>query len=227
MRSEKAQRDKPLAFVIMPFTSAKPLKQGYRPLKEDDLDTVYELIAKTLRRIGYSVRRSESPTDILRDIVLDLDRAELVVADITSLNPNVMYELGIRHGFCKKTVLITQDRNELPFDIAGYQCMVYGWVTVNEQRRFRKDLRDLLRQLDEHPDPRFGPVHTHIGSKNLGVQDEEHRLAIKRMNALLNEISYLYRTIYWIYDKLFQEFPDAVVEKEGQKALDFKRRAPL
>lgn len=43
------------------------------------------------------------------------------------------------------------------------------------------------------------------------------------MNALLNEISYLYRTIYWIYDKLFQEFPDAVVEKEGQKALDFKK----
>ena len=186
-----AESKKPFAFVIMPFSRAAPIKGGYAPLDQDDLDTIYAVIRSLLSRKGFKVRRAESATDILRDIVLDLDKADLVIADVTALNPNVMYELGLRHGFCKKTILITQDRSELPFDIAGYQCVQYGWVTERERKNFQTDMARLLSTLENHPDPRYGPVHTHIGSRQLAVKEEEYRQTVRRLTALCEELSWL------------------------------------
>ena len=117
--NKKTAPAKPLAFVLMPFTRAESRNGKYQALTVGELNTVFELIQEALQST-HDVRRSDSVGDILKDIVLCLDRADLVVADLTSLNPNVMYELGIRHGFCKKTILLTQDRTEIPFDIASY-----------------------------------------------------------------------------------------------------------
>lgn len=182
---------KPFAFVIMPFTEVHPVKGKYAPLRRDELDTIYALIKNVLAQYGYKVRRAESPTDILRDIVFDLDSADLVVADLTGLNPNVMYELGIRHGFCKKTLLLTQDRQELPFDIAGYQCIEYGWITEREKSRFKTDIKKFLNLIESRPDPRYGPVHTHLGSKRLGVYKAERAINLKHLLALCEELSFL------------------------------------
>jgi hypothetical protein len=205
-----AQSKKPFAFVIMPFSRARPMNNGYQLLDKEDLDTVYSLIRASLTRKGYKVRRAESPTDILRDIVLDLDKADLVVADVTALNPNVMYELGIRHGFCKKTILITQDRTELPFDIAGYQCVEYGWVTEKERKNFQSNIGKLLSELDNHPDPRYGPVHTHIGSRRLALREEEHRQTVRRLRALCEELSWLMMTFNLALSDFKQLYPDAI-----------------
>jgi hypothetical protein len=205
-----AESKKPFAFVIMPFSNARPINNGYPNLNKDALDTIYAVIRSCLTRKGYKVRRAESPTDILRDIVLDLDKADLVVADVTALNPNVMYELGIRHGFCKKTILITQDRSELPFDIAGYQCLEYGWVTEKEKKNFQANIGNLLSQLDSHPDPRYGPVHTHIGTRSLALHEEEHRQTVRRLRALCEELSWLMMTFNLALTDFKQLYPEAV-----------------
>lgn len=221
MANKKA--DKPLAFVIMPFSQARPLKKGYRPLKRDELDSVYAVLYAILAAEGYKVKRAESPTDILHDIIVDLDQADLVVADLTSLNPNVMYELGIRHGFCKKTILVTQDRNELPFDIAGNHCIQYGWVTEREKRQFREDIRHLLRLIDEHPDPRFGPVHAHLDSKSLGIADARQRENIRRLRALNMELGWLVAGIDIAFEELAKTFPNTV--KKVGPAISFNTSA--
>jgi hypothetical protein len=46
-------------------------------------------------------------------------RADIVIADITTLNPNAMYELGVRHSLKKRPTIIVNDENSpIPFDIA-------------------------------------------------------------------------------------------------------------
>jgi hypothetical protein len=219
---------KPFAFIIMPFTKAVPLKSGYRELGKEELDTIYSLIRQILENLGYEVSRAESPTDILRDIVFELDRADLVVADLTSLNPNVMYELGIRHGFCKKTVLLTQDRTELPFDIAGYQCIEYRWVTDNQRVQLDRDLHRVLQLIDQHPDPRFGPVHTHLDSKHLGVLEKENEVIIQRLRALLTEIGFTAAELSGVVDNLHATFSNEVQNnKEGFAELPDQASAEL
>lgn len=107
--------EKPLAFVIMPFDSA--------------LDAVYtELIKSTLEEAGYLVQRADdlvTSKNILDDIVGKIASADIVVADLTDLNPNVFYELGIAHSINGRVLMITQDVTSLPFDLQSYRVVEY------------------------------------------------------------------------------------------------------
>jgi nucleoside 2-deoxyribosyltransferase len=51
-----------------------------------------------------------------------------VIADITRLNPNVMFELGMAHGLGKPLVLLLDETasTNLPSDLAGYQLLTYS-----------------------------------------------------------------------------------------------------
>ena len=48
-----------------------------------------------------------------------LDEADLCLCDITGANPNVMYEVGVRHALGQPIVRISQDVRGLPFDISA------------------------------------------------------------------------------------------------------------
>ena len=63
----------------------------------------------------------------MRDIIEPIYKADVVIADLTGLNPNVMYELGIAHTFNKKTIIITKDDlSKLPFDLKQYRAKDYS-----------------------------------------------------------------------------------------------------
>lgn len=110
-------------FVIMPFGSASP-EQKKR------FDGVYRgIIVPAVREAGYEPVRediSATPGSIPKSIITKLAEAEMVVADLTSMNPNVFYELGIRHVFSKNgTVLIMSKGETIPFDNASYRVILY------------------------------------------------------------------------------------------------------
>jgi len=71
----------------------------------------------------------QSPWDLADDHIMDkvievIDRADIIFADITDSNPNVMYELGICHSLGKPTLIVREDdpNNKLtPFDISAYR----------------------------------------------------------------------------------------------------------
>lgn len=109
-------KDNPKAFVIMPFPS--------------EFTAIYEQLVKlALEEVGYDVTRADSFLDqqnILRDIVRGIGTADLIVADLTTLNPNVLYELGLCHGLRIPTILLAQSMDEVPFDLRGYRIQIYS-----------------------------------------------------------------------------------------------------
>lgn len=104
------------AFVIMPF--------------DPEFEAVYsDLIKPSLENSGYEVNRADSlmnQQNILKDIIRQIANADLVVAELTALNPNVFYELGIAHALRKRTVLLTQSIDDLPFDLRSYRVVSYS-----------------------------------------------------------------------------------------------------
>jgi hypothetical protein len=124
-----------LAFVLMPFN--------------DEGNVIFdELIAVPLKDVGYEVRKADSVIDqqsVLSDIVLGIDSADLIVADLTGLNPNVFYELGIAHGLGVPTVLITQSLDEIPFDLKTYRTSVYS-TRFDEAEKLKAFLREVGEQ---------------------------------------------------------------------------------
>jgi tetratricopeptide (TPR) repeat protein len=108
---------KPHAFIAMPF-GTKPGHDG-API---DFDRVYaELIRPALEEAGCEVFRADEEQragDIRTDMFQELLVADLVVADLTLDNPNVWYELGVRHALRARGVVLMQGpRPNQPFDI--------------------------------------------------------------------------------------------------------------
>jgi hypothetical protein len=104
------------AFVVMPF--------------DPEFQAVYDqLIVPALDAVGYSVKRADSDLDqqnVLKDVVRGIATADLVVAELTSRNPNVLYELGVSHALRRNTVLITQSMEDIPFDLRTYRVIRYS-----------------------------------------------------------------------------------------------------
>jgi len=63
---------------------------------------------------------------ILRDIIKGIHDADVIIADLSGLNANVLYELGISHALTKKVIHITQNIEEMPFDIRAYRAIEYS-----------------------------------------------------------------------------------------------------
>ena len=67
-----------------------------------------------------------TPTDILVDIWHSLNGADIVIADITGRNPNVLYELGIAHTLAKPVLIISRNAADIPIDLSTRRVILYG-----------------------------------------------------------------------------------------------------
>lgn len=107
--------NKKKVFVIMPF--------------QEEFFEMYEMLKIEFAEDYEFTNAGEegNQQNILRDIIEPIYRADVVIADLTGLNPNVMYELGVAHTFNKKTIVITKDDlSTLPFDLKQYRAKDYS-----------------------------------------------------------------------------------------------------
>lgn len=146
---------KPLAFILMPF--------------DTEFDRIYErLIKPSIEEEGYEVRRADTnlhQRNIMRTIIEGIANADLIVAELTSNNANVFYELGVAHGLRKPVIMISQDLDQVPFDLRSYNVVLYS-TDVFEVENFKVSLRDLARRRIEgtanfeNPVSDFAPTET-------------------------------------------------------------------
>src|SRR4051794_20171801 len=98
---------------------------------DPDFDAVYtDLIAQPLAEAGFVVTRADDVNarqNVLADVVRGIAEADLVVADLTTSNANVFYELGLAHAMGVPTVLIAQQDSseDIPFDLRQYRTEFY------------------------------------------------------------------------------------------------------
>jgi hypothetical protein len=88
--------------------------------------TVYDTISRTARTARYTCKIARDiarARGIVSQIWDALRKADAVVADLTGNTPNVLYETGMAHALGKEVVLITQQINELPFDLRALRCI--------------------------------------------------------------------------------------------------------
>src|SRR5215471_9200941 len=120
----------PHVFVAMPFGTkeaqaavAAAEGKAATPAINVDFDRVYkDLIAPALVKadcIPFRADQEPGAGDIRTDMFFELVTADVIVADISILNPNVFYELGVRHGVRPRGVMMMHGGwSKRPFDIA-------------------------------------------------------------------------------------------------------------
>ena len=127
---------------------------------------IYEQAIKPVaEKHGYVVTRADEIQEsgnITRDIIVPLARDSLVIADLTDLNPNVFYELGVRHalqGIGTIMLLDTQRTEDVPFDLKPYRFIEYTGDLIGITQ-LREGLDRYLLELETtDADKKDNPVH--------------------------------------------------------------------
>lgn len=89
---------------------------------------INSVLEPQLRKMGFEVfipQRMPNPGSINKSVLEHILSDELVIANLTSLNANVMYELATRHATGKPVVCIAELDTKLPFDIASERTLFY------------------------------------------------------------------------------------------------------
>ena len=104
-------------FVIMPISDAEGYSIGH-------FNRVYQyLLRPAIEKAGFEAIRAdeiEETNFIVLDIVQHLLSAEMCICDLSSKNPNVLYELGIRQAFNLPVCLIKDDLTSRIFAAQSY-----------------------------------------------------------------------------------------------------------
>jgi len=150
-------------FVIMPFSNTASTSAK-------DWTFIYEkLIKNAVENSGFDFecRRSKATRgNVIKEIINDLNESDLVIADMTDNNPNVCYELGIRHGLKVGTILLGQKRKFLQiFDLYSYASHVYKWKKTTDKQKLIKKIQELLLEYLENPDKADSPVQDFLQNK--------------------------------------------------------------
>src|SRR5215831_14726160 len=117
----------------MPFGTrpAEGAANSAHPSVQVDFDCVYKSLLKpAIEQAGCDAFRADeehSAGDIRMDMFFELVTADFILADVSILNPNVYYELGVRHGGAPRgTVLVSGGWSSAPFDVAPDRRLSYN-----------------------------------------------------------------------------------------------------
>lgn len=145
---------KKICFVIMGYGK----KTDYLAQKTYDLDKTYKNIIKpAVEKCGYECVRGDEVAEsgiIDRSMYSLLIHSDLVIADITTFNPNALYELGIRHAAKPFSTIIMKDEDgSIPFDLNHNKIFHYKHmgddIGVDEANRCIKHLENLISSLEK------------------------------------------------------------------------------
>ena len=79
------------------------------PFEPERTDIYNTIIKPVVEKNGYKCKRADdikTNTNKLNNIIRNIWKAQFIIADLTRLNPNVMYELGFAHAMNKEVILI-------------------------------------------------------------------------------------------------------------------------
>ncbi len=133
-RNYPSQDDDLSCFAIMPF-------------HDDVIQEVYtEYTKPTIEEAGIKCIRGDdifSTSSIMEDIFAAICRANVIIGEFTGRNPNVLYEAGIAHTLGKPLIGITQNIEDVPFDLRSIRHIVYK-TTPSGLKQFKEALKNTL-----------------------------------------------------------------------------------
>lgn len=111
---------------------------------------------------------------ILERIYNQIHKSDLIVADMSHKNPNVFYEVGYSHAIGKKVILLTQNSDDIPFDLKHFPHIIYKGNISLLNEELRKRLNWFKNQGKKSLEKINFPFEAHMFGKRIenGVEFE-------------------------------------------------------
>jgi len=172
------------------------------PLGSDDSETrrkadglINSVLKPILTAAGYKViapHEIDTPGSITRQVIQHLLEDELVIANLTELNPNVMYELAVRHAKRLPVVCLVERGTKLPFDIATERTIFYDNDMAGVELlkpRLSKAIKEALEE-NEPDNPIYRVVSDSI-MREVTAKDDAQSYILKRLDEITFQLNKL------------------------------------
>lgn len=158
------QQKKKTCFVIAPID-----EEGSFTRRRSD-QVLKHIIEPAAKECGYDevVRADEisKPGIITSQVVQRLVDDSLVVADLTDHNPNVFYELAVRHAVRKPFILMIEKSQRIPFDVSPNRVIKYGFGDWDSLPRCKEELVRQIQSVQRDPSNVDNPISNAIDLKS-------------------------------------------------------------
>jgi hypothetical protein len=157
---------RPKIFVVMPLRGWEPTSVFY----------AIKSAAEALKAEVVRVDKQVFSGDIMEQVYGGIKGANVIVADISNSNPNVMYEIGYAYSFRKILVLLKGDDSDPPFDIRQFQRIRYEQDMDALERKLVEVFKAAIEQSKE---PLFAiNIEEETIQEGLALPDEWRRVTI-------------------------------------------------
>lgn len=179
------------------------------------------ILSRSFENIIAPLDLSESG-DITDQVIEKLLNADLVIANLTQVNPNVMYELAVRHASRKPVVIVFENDTKLPFDIAGQRAVPYEH-TFEGLQQLEEDLEKVVTKALQESEP-DNPLYRSIrGSifKELSKPGSSDTVLFEKMESLQKLVTTFF------YEKLDSKRSHGISAylKKPEYTIKFKKEA--
>lgn len=146
LRNVRPRRQPPTVFKIQEHENIQPNLVSVMMPFSMNFDGVYTSIKSAAQNVQLICKRADDiweNTTIIQDIVSLIDRSRIVICDCTGRNSNVFYEAGIAHALGREVILITQNKDDVPFDLHHIRHVLY----LNNAEGLEKLSRNLQHRI--------------------------------------------------------------------------------
>lgn len=200
-----------------------PIGEAASPTRKRADQILKHVITPCLEEAGYDEKniiradKISAPGDITHQIIDCIVKADLVIADLTDTNPNVFYELAIRHAIRKPYIQICDLETKLPFDIQNLRTIKFDYKDLDSVYDAKNHIKQAISSLQESPEKLMTPIHESLAIEDLLKSD---RPEDQMIGSLFNAVSDL--------TEKFERFEKRESAKERHKeALDEILRRPV
>ena len=148
------------------------------------------VIDKAIVPMGYKTVRADEVDQsgsITTQIVSNLIEADLVIADLTDQNPNVFYELAIRHAFKKPYIQIIEDGQDIPFDVKSYRTVFIDHHDLDSAEDARASIENMVKEIEGGSET-DSPVSHAVTRQDLGASADPAKQEIGLMADAIDEM---------------------------------------
>lgn len=141
-------------------------EEGTEQRKHSDF-FLHQIVEPAMEGFGLQIVRADAigkPGMITGQIIEHLVKAKLAIADLSFHNPNVFYELSLRHVCRLPTVQIIRKRDNIPFDLEQFRTIqintddIYGLYPKLEE--YKSEISNQVRKVLEDPEDVDNPITT-------------------------------------------------------------------
>jgi hypothetical protein len=157
-------QDPRAVFVAMPFNTPH----------SEDLYVIVEHVCKQIDLQAIRADRFVKAGPITRDIREAIARAGIVVADLTGLNPNVLYEVGLANADYDRVIILHDGGTKLPFDLNDQRAISYSLSTPRDRMNLHQNLWAALSDMKPSTVPLI--IEGKLERSKRAIQDLQRHL---------------------------------------------------